>query len=110
MPRALCVAHAAVCDIPQVLNVVVPHGLGAPCGLSHLQHVSFAVKAVHPAAIPTVFESDLEEAINFECCASIEEIQEFRERQLKQIMHAAAQLKQNRCCGSKVHPLSCEIS
>ena len=96
LPPALCNAQVAVWDVPQVLRFVVPHGLGAPCGLSHMQHVAFALKAVHPAAVPIVFEPDLEEAVKFECLSSVEEIQEFREQQLKQIMYFAVQLEHER--------------
>ena len=75
---------------------LVPQGLGAMCGLDPWQHVAFATRISHPSETPKMLDSDLVDAINFECQASLEQIHNLRERQLRQILHVAEQLEDDR--------------
>ena len=69
-------------ECPDLKFPFVPQGLGAPTGLSALEHCRWAQKQDHPDAIrlqDTVVDDDVREAMEFERCHSSDEIDEFRQ-------------------------------
>ena len=84
LPGALLEAEQRGLTIEQVNPV--PFGLGALPGLSPLQHVEFGVEVLHPSECPAPLNSDLQEAIQFECGNSVEEIDDFRQELLARMI------------------------
>ena len=72
--------------------VMVPNGLGAPCGLEPEEHIDWATKISHPAAdvLGSGFDNDMKAALDFECEMESAYIDEFRCKQMAALEDMAA--------------------
>eukprot|EP00435_Cladocopium_sp_Y103_P044779 s1987_g12.t1 len=75
-------------------------------GLTPLEHVSFALHAQHPSEKGVSLKDDLLEAIDFECCQSVEVVDAFRQKSLARILHLHATLKQDQSSWVRQAPVS----
>jgi hypothetical protein len=79
-------------DMDVGVSNVVPRGLGAPKGLSMLAHFQWAQQFSNPLASDQIasMDSDLFEAVKFECTHEASVVDEFREAQWAKIEDLAA--------------------
>ena len=92
-PDALRAAQQ-VCELSTCeLRFIVREGMGAPIGLTPLQHIDFARRVQHPAAKDRAMLKELKDAVKVECFTRAEDIDEFCERLLQQIRQKANELE-----------------
>jgi hypothetical protein len=73
-----------------VESVEVPGGLGARKGMAPLEHVAWAEGVIHPSSRPSAeVSAELIQAIHFECDHDAEEVDLFRQSELKRIIWMA---------------------
>ena len=83
-------------DCADVAVPFVPQGLGAPTGLSVMEHCLWALKQEHPDATKIsemTVDDDLYEATVFEKDHSAQEIDDFRQHRLNELLYLVTQLK-----------------
>lgn len=109
LPSLHGLAQLAVEGSQVLPKFLVPHGLGALVGLSPLQHVDFSLALKHPAGSLQVLDSDLQEAINFECAHTVEDIHNFRQQQLQKVLQAVDQLHAERMQWTQDSPAEVQL-
>ena len=80
-------------DCPDQKFLYVPQGLGAPTGLSVLEHCLWGKGQDHPDATKLEYlevDEDLKEVMEFEKEHSVEEIDEFRRKKMDEFVYLVA--------------------
>ena len=81
MPELDDSSDGSACDLKRAYDEIdgmeadlVPHGLGAPCGLSEEEHIEWAIKQQHQISMEQMcVDDDLRQATEFELSHSLDE-------------------------------------
>ena len=71
----------------------VDQGMGAPAGLSPLEHVEFCKGVVHPSRNDFLVKGPLEDAVMYEVQTDPADVDQFREREVFDLLHVAQSLQ-----------------